>query len=68
MVGMVILDIEASSLSNDSYPMLMPLDQAVSHDKRSDLAARLATVVRPHRALADCQMLAQIVREVRAGV
>ncbi len=47
---------------------LMPLDQAVSHDKRSDLAARLATVVRPHRALADCQMLAQIVRDVRAGV
>jgi len=46
---------------------LMPLDQAVPPDKRFDLAVRLATPTRPHRALADCQLLAQIVREVRAG-
>lgn len=46
---------------------LMSLDQAVPPNKRFDLAVRLATPTRPHRALADCQLLAQIVREVRAG-
>lgn len=46
---------------------LMPLDQAVPHNKRFDLAVKLATPSRPHRALADCQLLARIVREVRSG-
>lgn len=45
---------------------LMPLDEAVPHHRRSDLAVRLTTPERPHRALADCLLLAQIVREVRA--
>lgn len=46
---------------------LMPLDQTVPHDKRFDLAVKLAAPNRPHRALADCRLLARVVREVRSG-
>ena len=46
---------------------LIALDQAVLIEQRFHLAARLALQSRPHRALADCQLLARIVREVRSG-
>ncbi|WP_273208989.1 hypothetical protein [Marinobacter subterrani] len=45
---------------------LIPLEQLVPLDRRFILAAKLATPSRPHRALADCQFLTKLVREVRA--
>lgn len=47
---------------------LKPIDQAVTQDQRALLTEKLATSSRPHRALADCQLLARIVRELRSDI
>lgn len=43
---------------------LMPIDQAVSLDKRAHLNKSLLELDRPHRAIADCLLLKKVVLSV----
>ncbi len=45
--------------------MLMPIDQLVRSPKQAELNQRLSLLPRPHRALDDCLLLAQVVQEAR---
>jgi hypothetical protein len=45
---------------------LLPIDQAVSLNKRAQLNKSLVELARPHRAMADCFLLKKVVQTIQA--
>lgn len=45
--------------------VLMPIDQLVRPQRQAELNLQLSQLIRPHRALDDCRVLAKAVRQIR---
>ncbi|NMT63470.1 3'-5' exonuclease [Marinobacter orientalis] len=55
------------SVGRSCPAVLMPIDQLVIRSRRGELNRRLSQINRPHRAVHDCMLLADVVRQVREG-
>ncbi|SNC59317.1 hypothetical protein SAMN04487881_0032 [Marinobacter sp. es.048] len=54
------------SIGKRSPASLVDIQQAVPLTKRPELSRRLSELSRPHRAMADCLLLRQLVQEIRS--